>query len=362
MKTEEYFQRRSKRVIDIMEDNDVDAMLVTNLINVRYLTDFPGTAGCLIVTPEKNIFFTDFRYNLLSRERVKNAEIRIVKDMLESVAEALLELDIDRIGIEAGYVTLADCDKMKKKLEGITLVPRKGIVDRARQFKDVLEIDVIKRAIAISGKSFEETIPKIKEGVTEKQLEIELKCSFLRNGADAVSFEPIILTGQRSASPHALCGQNQIENNRLLLMDFGVMLEGYMSDTTRTMKIGNPPDKLKTIYELVNEARLAAIAAVKPGVTMKEIDLTARDIIEKAGYGEYFGHGTGHGVGLEIHEAPTVSFRSEDPAIEGMVFTIEPGIYLPGMGGVRLEDMILVTKTGCEVLTEPIPYIETSSL
>lgn len=362
MKTEEYFQIRSKRVLSIMEKKEVDALFVTNLINVRYLSDFPGTAGSLLVTPDKNIFFTDFRYDILAHEQVKNAEIIIIKDMLESVAEILNALGIKRVGIEADSVTLAECDKIKKKFPEITLVPRTGIIEKARQIKDAHEIDIIKRAIAISGQSLKETIPKIVEGATEKELEIELKCSFLRNGAETVSFEPIILTGQRSASPHALCGQNMIENDRILLMDFGVMLEGYMSDTTRSIKIGNPPEKLKTIYAIVDEARCAAIEAVKAGITMKGIDLTARNLIDKAGYGEYFGHGTGHGVGLEIHEAPTVSFRSEAPAEVGMIFTIEPGIYLPNMGGVRLEDMILVTETGCEILTESIPSIETLNI
>jgi len=347
--------RRMEAVRRKAEKEGLEALLVTSLQNVRYLTGFSGTAGTVLVTMDGAFFLTDFRYTTQATLEVHSAKVVESKELLASVQSILVEKKIKKLGFESEKVTYYRAGEMKQKFAGVELLPVKDMVESVRIIKDEPEMEAFKWLIGILADTFGDALSLIKPGARERDIAVELEYLLRKRGADGPAFDFIVASGPRSAMPHGVASSKTVAAGELVTLDWGAKGRGYHSDNTRTVSVGKVDKELEKIYNLVLEANLAGIQAVKPGVTVKQVDDAARKLITDAGYGEAFGHGTGHGVGLDIHEKPAVSWRDETVVEEGMVFTIEPGIYLPGKGGVRIEDMVAVTKTGCEVLSDSLP-------
>ncbi len=258
---------------------------------------------------------------------------------------------VKRLGFEGSALTWETYQNLKNHLPRITLVPLTAEISDLRACKDPAEVEKVRQAIRIASESFSETVPRLKPGVREKTAGDFLEFRMKRRGGEASSFPLIVASGPRAALPHGKASEKKMEKGEMVVVDFGVRRQGYHSDETKTIILGKPDGKQKKIYELVRKAHDKAIKSIRPGVSVRAIDRAAREVISRAGYGPFFGHGTGHGIGLAVHEAPTVSPRGKGVAEPGMIFSVEPGVYLPGWGGVRLEDLVLVTDRGCEVLT-----------
>lgn len=345
-------EERLTRLRQCLEKEGLDAFLVTHPDNRRYLSGFTGSAGTLLITHTDAFLLTDFRYVEQSKAQAPLFDVRQYKEMAETLADIVKLCGVKRIGFESDHVTHAQYEELKTKVEA-EWVPTKDVVSRLRWVKDANEIACIRKAAEIADAALAEILPKIKPGVTEKELALELEFAMKRRGAEALAFDTILAGGPNGALPHAKPTDRPLQSGDFLVIDFGAVWQGYRSDMTRTFAIGEVSDKQREIYEITLKAQLAALEAVRPGKTGAEIDAIARDIITEAGYGDNFGHGLGHGVGLAIHEGPTLSWRAVDHVLEpGMLVTIEPGIYLPGWGGVRIEDLVVVTDDGCEILTK----------
>lgn len=340
----------------IILEKNLDAVLVTNMLNVRYLTNFSGTTGIALIIGEKKYFITDFRYVTQGTEEVASKGFQLVREdkvPLEKVNELLKENDVKRIGIENQSVTLSQFDSFKNTFGDLDYVNLNDQFLKLRAVKTEKEIETIKKSIAIAEEALEETLKIIKPGMSEREVCATLEYHMKKRGADKPSFDIIVASNERSALPHGVASDKKIEKNGFLTIDFGCFYKGYASDITRTFYVGEDPQgKYIEIYNVVKEANELAIKAVRAGISVRELDKIARDFITEKGYGDKFGHGLGHGIGLQIHELPGVSYRAEDVILkENMVITIEPGIYLEGFGGVRIEDDVVVTKDGCKVLT-----------
>ena len=323
----------------------LNAVLITKPENVFYLCGFSGTNGSLLVTPSKMTLITDARYFVTA----KKAGVPYY-DQSKGLKGLMGRLKT--VGFEDHHMTVARLKVYKKALSGISFRPASGLIESLRIVKDETEIKVIKKAVAIACKSLDQLEKKLKPGMTEDDIEWELLKIARGNGADGFSFPPIITFGKDTADIHHQKQANKLKAGEMILIDSGIVYEGYITDMTRVFFQRKPTQFEQKIYTTVLEANLAAIKAVKVGVKFADIDKVARKVIEDAGYAEYFTHSTGHGTGLEVHEAPTVSFGSKQKVEKGMVFTIEPGIYVEGKGGVRIEDMVYVNQQGqVEVLT-----------
>ncbi len=334
-----------------MQKRELDSLLVTNPYNLRFITGFTGTAGLALITPNDAWFITDFRYTEQAGEQVKEFKVvQAQKGLLDEVARIVQEAAVERLAFEQDYMTFATYSQYQEKLTA-TLEPVSGLIEQLRMVKAPEEIDVLKAAAKIADDAFEHICTYIKPGMTELQVSNELEFFMREQGATSSSFDIIVASGLRSALPHGVASDKKIEQGDLITLDFGALYQGYVSDITRTVAVGEPSDKLKEIYKIVLDSQLLALEKIKPGMTGIEADAIARDYIKSKGYGEAFGHSTGHGIGLEVHEGPGLSFRSETVLEPGMAVTVEPGIYLPGIGGVRIEDDILITETGNERLT-----------
>lgn len=332
---------------------ELDAILVTSATNRRYLTGFTGSAGNVLVTKSKAILITDFRYTEQAAFQAPLYEIVIHKGLIrEKIAELLIENQITRTGFEEEYVTYKEYRGYVDTFVGAKLIPTNSVVEGLRIIKDENELVIIRKAIEIAESAFTKLLPEIKPGVSERELAINLENYMRELGAEGTSFPIILASGKRSALPHGVASDKVLEHGDFVTFDFGASYQGYISDITRTVAIGAVDRKQQEIYQIVLEAQLNGLNNIKPGMTGIEADRFTRDIIESYGYGENYGHGTGHGIGMDVHEAPTVSARGQDILKPGMVITIEPGIYLPGFGGVRIEDDALVTENGLEVLTK----------
>lgn len=339
----------------VMREKNVDAVLISNMLNVRYFTGFTGTTGMALVIGEKKFFITDFRYVSQGKEEVeKNGYELICENIstLKRVGEILAEFGVQKLGIENQSVTLDQFRLFEGNFPKLEYVYLDDSFTKIREIKSGEEIEAIKKSIAIAEKALELTIPKIKIGVKESDIAAELEYQMKKLGASKPSFDLIVASNERSALPHGVAGDKKIEEG-FLTIDYGCFYKGYASDITRTFYVGdNPSSKHLEIYEIVKQANERAIKEVKAGISVHELDAIAREFIREKGYGEYFGHGLGHGIGLQIHEYPGVSYKAENKTLkEGMIITIEPGIYIPNFGGVRIEDDILVKKNSCEVLT-----------
>ena len=331
------------------------AVLIASPVNRRRLTGFDSSDGLLFIAPDRALFLTDSRYIEAARTEITACPVEELKDAPAQLRALCKEHRVKRLFVETGHTTLAQAARLRKDLPGVWIETRDSRVDKhlrsLRMYKTAFEADCIRRAQAIAEQAFESILGLIKPGMTERKIALELDYAMLRAGAQALSFETIAVAGENGSKPHGVPGERPLRRGDLLTLDFGAVVDGYHSDMTRTVAVGEPDSEQRHIYEVVLEAQLAALAALAPGALCSEIDKRARDVIEAAGYGDHFRHGTGHGVGLEIHEAPNLSRRSKDVLAPGMVITVEPGIYLPGRSGVRIEDMALITETGYENLT-----------
>jgi len=341
-----------KKIRDAMLWLDFGAMLVIEPASRLYATGFSSSAGVLLVTAKGAWFFTDSRYIEAAGNAISGAHIRqTTKDehYTDLIKAVLDEHRITSVGFEEGFMAYAGYCEWTEKLE-VTLVPAQKLINDLRAIKSLDDLEMMKKAQRLAEKSFEEVLPLISAGITEKQVAAELTYRFLMNGADDKAFDPIVVSGTKSSMPHGVPGDVKIGPG-FLTIDFGVRLDGWCSDTTRTLCVGQPDNEMIKIYETVLLAQETGIKFVRAGVSGFDLDAAARAVIEDAGYGEYFGHGFGHSLGLEVHESLKASQISEDILPEGAVISAEPGIYLPGRYGVRIEDVIYITETGCENIT-----------
>jgi Xaa-Pro aminopeptidase len=340
---------RLNKVRAAVERADADALLVTNLTNVRYLTGFSGTNGQVLVRGDRSVFFSDRRYEARAADLVQGADIVIYDNKLTDALPATLD-DTARLGIESSTMTLAEHAELTEALEGVELISTKGVVEDIRRIKEPAEVELIKEAIEIGDEAFEWVLDLLTPGATESEIALNLEVHMRQQGAEEVGFDPIVGSGPLSAHIHHTPSERSFDKGDLVLLDFGATVGGYRSDLTRTVVLGAATDEQRAVYEIVLEAQRRGIAAIRDGAGGKDVDGAARDYITGAGHGNDFGHGLGHGVGLDIHEAPRLGRISEDVLSAGDVVTVEPGIYVRGSGGIRIEDCVLVTAGGAEVL------------
>lgn len=345
-----FLEQRLRQCQKQMTEKGLEALLVTHLTNIYYLTGFSGTAATVLITASRRVFITDSRYTLIAKASVQGFDIIESRTPLKVVAE-LLEADkIDSLGFE-DQVTFSFYQTMQTELSGTTLLAQSGFVEALRLIKDNSEIATIAKACSISDKAFEDALDFIKAGTTtERELAHFLDFRMRQYGASGTSFDTIVASGYRSAMPHGCASDKVIQNGESLTMDFGCYYNHYVSDMTRTIHIGQVTDQEREIYDLVLQANMALIEKASAGMTFTDFDKIPRDIIAGAGYGSNFTHGIGHGIGLDIHENPFFG-KSEQLLQAGMVVTDEPGIYLDNKYGVRIEDDLVITETGCQVLT-----------
>ncbi|WP_087971654.1 M24 family metallopeptidase [Oceanobacillus rekensis] len=340
-----------KKLRNTLELNQMDAILITSPINRRYVTGFTGSAGVALISDKDATFITDFRYTEQAAEQAKNFSVIEHKQSIEAeIAHQLKELGIKRLGFEKDYVTYSQYENYKISFD-VELVPVSGIVEEIRLIKTNDELGIMKKAAKIADDAFVHIQSFIKPGVKEIEVSNELEFFMRRQGATSSSFDTIVASGIRSAFPHGVASEKEIQRGELVTLDFGALYQGYCSDITRTVAVGEIPHELREIYDIVLEANLLGVNGIKPGLTGKEADALTRDYIKAKGFGENFGHSTGHGLGLEVHEGPGLSYRSDKILEKGMVVTVEPGIYVNGLGGCRIEDDIVITDNGNERLT-----------
>lgn len=342
---------RIQRVVAKLDELQVDALLITNLTNVRYLTGFSGSNGQVVVARSGATFLSDPRYRARAAALVTGADITIYASQLKNELPALIaSLGTRRLGLEAAWLTVSERDDLEAMLEEVELVTTKNAVEDFRRVKEAAEVEKIREAVRLADEAYEWIRDRLVPGVTERKVALDLEVAMREAGADDVSFEPIVGSGGLSAHIHHTASSREFEKGDLVLLDFGARVDGYCSDITRTVVIGPATDEQKHIYSVVLAAQAAGIAAATPEAVCREVDATARAVIDGAGYGETFAHGLGHGVGLDIHESPRFARISEDTLREGDVVTVEPGIYVSDFGGIRVEDDVLVTKEGPVVL------------
>ncbi len=346
------FAGRRLRIAAGLEEHKLDAMLVTSPASVRYLTGFTGSNGALLVLAGEAIFFTDPRYAIQSGREV-SCQTRVCKGpILPSVAAVVARQRLQRLGFERTSMSYDGYDTLRSKLPATaTLEPVAGWVEAHRMVKSATEIELIRQSVATNSKAFEHAVRRARPGMRERDLAAEIDRHMRRLGAEKPSFETIVAAGERSALPHAHPTAGILQPQQLVLIDMGAFQNGYASDMTRMLFFGAPDAKVKRLYRAVLEAQLAAIDAVRPGVTTAYIDRQARRVLKAYQLDRAFVHSTGHGLGLEIHELPRIGRKDKTKLAAGMAITIEPGVYLQGFGGIRIEDTVVVTAHGCEVLT-----------
>lgn len=341
------------RVRSEIEHQRLSAFLVSHLPNIRYLCGFTGSAGALLITAADMVFFTDGRYTQQAKQEVKGARVKIGKNSALTLAgEWLKRSNIRRVGIESPHMTVGDRTRLAKLLRGrVKLVEAPPVVEAIRMVKDPDEIAKIRAACQLGVTIFHGLLKSVRAGKSESQVAGELEFAARQAGAEQMAFPTIVAAGARSALPHGRASNAVVPSRAFVLFDFGVLLAGYCSDMTRTVYLGRPQSQQRQVYEAVREAQQVAIEAVKPGVTAGEVDQTARKLLQKRKLAKFFTHSTGHGLGLEIHEAPRIGAGQKEVLRAGMVITIEPGVYLPGKWGIRIEDTVVVTQAACEILT-----------
>jgi Xaa-Pro aminopeptidase len=346
-------KERIHRLISSYGELGIDALLVTKPQNVRYLTGFTGSAGiCLVRQDGSGVFVTDPRYDVQAADEVEGFEVVVTRDSaLKEVGRRALNEGIGSLGIEGAHMTVLSGNQLAEIAPNVSLVATDRAIENVRSVKEGSEIDLIRRAAAIADSALAAVLPIIKAGVAELDIAIELEYQMKKLGAEKAGFDTIVASGPRAAMAHGAAGKRRLGSGDPVVLDFGCFYRGYTSDMTRTVFVGAPSPEMKRVYEVVLKAQVTACETLKAGMTGKEADAVARSIIEEAGYGDRFGHGLGHGVGLEVHELPLVSPRNELPLHSSSVVSIEPGIYLPGVGGVRIEDLVVIRPEGIENLT-----------
>jgi Xaa-Pro aminopeptidase len=348
------FRQRRERLQSVLEGLGGDAIVVSHLPNVRYLCGFTGSAGLLLIQPDTATFFTDSRYTIQSKDEVFGARIEVAKKGLLRAAGELLRSrkSLRRVAYSPAQMTVAQKQALDAAISRkIRWINDEGAVEKLRLVKDSYEISAIRDAAAIVSKTFERTRRTLRAGMTELNLAAEIERDFKRQGAEGPSFETIVASGERSAWPHARPSRKAIGKNELVVLDQGAILRGYCSDMTRTVFVGKASRKVRSLYAAVLEALEAGKAAARPGAKAQDVDAAARSVLRRAGLARYFTHSTGHGIGLEIHESPRLGKGDQTVLTEGMVVTVEPGVYIEGLGGIRIEDDIVVTTRGAETIT-----------
>jgi Xaa-Pro aminopeptidase len=352
------FAERADRLTGLVAAAELDLLVVTNLVNVRYLTGFSGTNGIVVIGEGVRVFGTDFRYYERVRPQLAEYDVRRAQaEILEIPAKVVEQRRAEgrqlRLGFDDAHLTVRSHRRLAELVgDAAELVPAGGFVEHLRAVKDSDEVDLMRRAAAIAAELYEWLASDHGlAGHTERQVALSLEIRAKEMGADGLSFPPIIAAGANGALPHAEPGELEIPRDALVIVDLGCIVDGYCSDCTRTFATGSLDEDATSVYRLVQEAQAAALAEVRAGAECREVDAVARRVIEEAGYGEQFGHGLGHGVGLEVHEEPRLTPRAEGELVGGNAVTVEPGVYLPGRFGVRIEDLVIVTDDGCEILT-----------
>lgn len=349
-----HIQTRLAEVRRLMKAQKLPALLVTQEQNRRYLSGFKGSAGSLLITQRHAILATDFRYWEQAAQQAPEFTLYQAKGRPQDFLPGLIEAagSPKRVGFETGTVTVAQFEIMKTALPNVKWVKTNGLIEQVRWVKDADEIAQTRRAIELAESAFADVTARIEPGMTEAQIAWELEMHMRTHGATGLAFETIVASGPNAALPHYHAGPRPVQEGEPITIDWGAEIDGYRSDLTRTIVLGQPDAKFREVYDIVLKAQLTAINNIKAGITGKEADAFARDVITAAGYGEYFGHSLGHGVGLATHEGPRASFMADDERLPiGALITVEPGIYIPGWGGVRIEDMVLVKEEGVEVLS-----------
>ncbi len=352
--TPSYLLNRVKQVQKRLQTTSADALLISHPPDIRYLTGFAGDDSWAVIktTGHTVRIITDSRFELQVQRESPHTRVILRQSDLGSVLEKLMDrLDINKLAIQVEHTTIGQRKRLQKKLGARRLLDLDDSIVRIRSVKDAREIKLIRKALDIQEQAFCELLTWLKPGRTERAAAAYLEYTMQRLGADGPSFPTIIAADANAALPHAVPGQKKIGNRSMVLVDWGARYAGYCSDLTRIIAFGPMKRKLAEVYQVVLDAQMTAIRAVRPGRRLDEIDAVARKVISRAGYGEYFGHSLGHGLGLEIHELPVLSSRSRGELEPGQVVTVEPGIYLPGVGGVRIEDDVLVSDKGCTILS-----------
>ncbi len=345
-------EERIKKLREALEKSELNFFIVTNIRNCLYLTGFTGSEGVVLITPTSVYLIVDFRHIEQAQKETKNVKILKRENALHLLlADILNKHRNEKVGFESDSITFKQHKEIKKSLSQNRLVPTLKMVEELRAVKYSDEIASVEKAVRISDEVFKHICGFVKLGISEADIAEEIEYTLKKKGASCIGFNTIALSGERSSLPHGT-PSNALIKKGIMLMDFGAGFSGYNSDMTRTIFLGKATAKQKEIYNIVLKAQKIAIESVRPGVKACSIDKAARDYIIDKGYGEYFGHSTGHGVGLDIHELPNISSKSDEVLQPDMVFTIEPGIYIPGWGGVRIEDIAQVTDDGCKVITK----------
>jgi Xaa-Pro aminopeptidase len=345
-------QARRRRLSERFDEFGVEALLVTRIVNVRYYTGFTGTNGQVLVTREGGTFFTDSRYREQCSREVPDLPTEIYdREFQGRVGQVCRAGSLRRLGFEAAGLTYRGWRRLEDE-DGLALVAVEDAVERSRWAKDTEELGLIERAQGITDEAFDRVTGKLVEGITERQVAFELELAMRQLGAERIAFDSIVAFGEQAAEPHHRPADRPLSRGDVVKLDFGAVVDGYHSDMTRTVAFGEPDQRFREVHQVVLRANLAGIEAVRAGVTGGEADRAARGVVQEAGFGDRFGHGLGHGVGLEIHEGPSLRREGEDVLPVGAVVTVEPGVYLPGVGGVRIEDMVVVEPDGCRPLPE----------
>ncbi len=342
-----------RRIQERLKKEEFDAILITNLKNIRYLTGFSGSTALLLVEPEKSYILVDSRYLEQAKNEVVDAEPVLIdreRTSFDYVREIKEKKNWKKIGFEGNYISYNDWLKWKNIFNNCDFISLNGWVEELRMIKSEEEIENIKKALKIAEKALEKTLELIKPRIKEKDIALELEYQMVKLGAEKPAFDTIVASGWRSALPHGRASDKEILHQEFIVIDFGAFYNGYNSDITRTIFLGNPSEEELLIYNIVLEAQSRAEKFIKEGINAEFIDKSARDIIQENGFGEYFGHGLGHGIGLEVHENPRIAPKVEDILKENMVITIEPGIYIPKKFGIRIENLVVVRKEKGEIL------------
>ncbi|NLY39637.1 MAG: aminopeptidase P family protein [Firmicutes bacterium] len=343
--------KRLQRLQEKLAEHSLEAILISQPANRRYISGFSGSSGYLLVGREQAFLITDFRYLEQASQQAPDFEIRKAKENLaQSLAPLLDETGWRQVAFEKNDLTYALYSELTQGTS-VAWKPLAGLVEELRMIKDEQELAILRRGAAVTDAAFAHILTMIKPGVTEQELSLELEYFMRRRGASRASFRYIVASGPRGAMPHGTASSKQLAAGELLTMDFGAVFDAYCTDITRTVCLGEPDEQQRRVYEVVLQAQQEARARIRPGMTGREIDALARNLIKEAGFDEQFGHGLGHGLGLEVHEEPRLAPLSKTVLQPGMVITVEPGIYIPGWGGVRIEDMVLLTAEGAELLT-----------
>ena len=351
-------KERATHLASLLRERELDAILISAPENRRYLSGFTGSAGYLLVTPERQVLFTDSRYTEQAGNQSPHFEVIQMRAGLDWLLGALKETGVKRVGFESDNMTVAsynrvlDAIKEDEALGGTSLIATTGITEELRIFKDKEELAQLQKAIDASDQAMELVCPAIEAGMTEKEVAWRMEVAMREFGADNISFDTIVAAGPNGAMAHHRPSDSVIQAGQPIVIDMGAQVGGYCSDITRTVVVGEPDEMFHKIYNIVLGAQLTAINTVRPGLTGEECDGLSRDVIAEAGYGDNFGHSLGHGVGLAVHENPRVGPRSPDTLKPDMVFTVEPGIYLTGWGGVRIEDIVILGEEGATPLSK----------